>query len=185
MVPLRCRTFEIEAQTLWAGQIMAPCWQTFSHTIVPEQFDADVWFDEAQSVTPRGPDLHRRLRCSPLRARCDAKPAKSRRCYPQENHGGGRAGPVPFRKARKHHGFRPCWREGDRHHHHSRCPRPADVRATTVSGDNGQTAGNCYRFMLDDRKGNAAGDSDLPEVSRGHRARQTLIAVERREAFCH
>jgi erythromycin esterase-like protein len=34
-------------------------WSHYSQTVLPEQFDAFVWFDETRAVTPLGPEHHR------------------------------------------------------------------------------------------------------------------------------
>jgi erythromycin esterase-like protein len=34
-------------------------WSHYSQAVLPEQFDAYVWFDQTRAVTPLGPEQHR------------------------------------------------------------------------------------------------------------------------------
>jgi erythromycin esterase-like protein len=34
-------------------------WSHYAEAVLPEQFDAWVWFDETEAVTPLGPEHHR------------------------------------------------------------------------------------------------------------------------------
>ena len=34
-------------------------WSHYSQAVLPEQFDAFVWFDETRAITPLGPEHHR------------------------------------------------------------------------------------------------------------------------------
>nr|WP_250811378.1 protein-L-isoaspartate(D-aspartate) O-methyltransferase [Neorhizobium tomejilense] len=59
--PLRRRLSEPRLER-FIGVIYRPdteLWSHYSQAILPEQFDAYVWFDETQAVTPLGPEHHR------------------------------------------------------------------------------------------------------------------------------
>jgi protein-L-isoaspartate(D-aspartate) O-methyltransferase len=58
--PLRQRLSEPRLER-FIGVIYRPdteLWSHYSQAILPEQFDAYVWFDETQAVTPLGPEHH-------------------------------------------------------------------------------------------------------------------------------
>ncbi|WP_332304823.1 protein-L-isoaspartate(D-aspartate) O-methyltransferase [Rhizobium sp. GR12] len=59
--PLRRRLSEPRLER-FIGVIYRPdteLWSHYSQAVLPEQFDAYVWFDETQAVTPLGPEHHR------------------------------------------------------------------------------------------------------------------------------
>ncbi|WP_117194284.1 protein-L-isoaspartate(D-aspartate) O-methyltransferase [Rhizobium terrae] len=59
--PLRRRLSEPRLER-FIGVIYRPdteLWSHYSQAILPEQFDAYIWFDETQAVTPLGPEHHR------------------------------------------------------------------------------------------------------------------------------
>ncbi|MBY5704490.1 protein-L-isoaspartate(D-aspartate) O-methyltransferase [Rhizobium leguminosarum] len=59
--PLRRRLSEPRLER-FIGVVYRPdteLWSHYSQAILPEQFDAYVWFDETQAVTPLGPEHHR------------------------------------------------------------------------------------------------------------------------------
>jgi len=61
--PLRRRLSEPRLER-FIGVIYRPdteLWSHYSEAVLPEQFDAYVWFDETQAVTPLGPEHHRGL----------------------------------------------------------------------------------------------------------------------------